>query len=102
MEKQIITGWNACPGAPKNWDATKYGPCGGLPIRVHPPASLENTTVPVEWCESAWKPSAQELEWLVKGGNLILRVHGWQPAVALYVEPPALEPLKDPLKGEPT
>ena len=80
MLKRVITGWNAAPGAPANWDPERDGDCGALPIRVARDGDR------VAWCESAWEPTPQELEMLNAGGSLILRVCGWQVPVALYVE----------------
>lgn len=83
MLKRAIAGWNAAPGAPAGWDPAKDGECGALPIRVSYDAGR------VRQCESAWEPTAEEMSALAAGGSLILRVMGWQPPVALYVEPPA-------------
>ena len=90
MLKKVIKGWNAAPGAPKNWNPTKDGDCDALPIRVFPPKALEGTVL-VQHCESAWEPTPRELEWLNAGGQVVLRVVGWQVPVALYVEPPPKE-----------
>jgi hypothetical protein len=99
MEKQLIDGYNCIPGAPPNWEASKFGECGALPIRIFPPAAIANPgIVDVQYCESAWLPTAQELEWLNKGGQLILRVHSWQVPVALYVNPP--KPVEDNNNGQ--
>ena len=90
MLKRVIKGWNAAPGAPEGWDPARDGECGALPIRMFPPNALDigGGGARLQWCESAWEPTPQELEWLNKGGSLILRVIGWQVPVALYVEPP--------------
>lgn len=89
MLKMVIAGWNAAPGAPRDWDPARDGECVALPIRLFPPGALRDPEVPVQWCESAWEPTPQELDWLNRGGQLVLRVVGWQVPVALYVEPPA-------------
>ncbi len=83
MLKKAILGWNAAPGAPKDWNPERDGDCGALPIRVtfHPDGT-------VNYCESAWEPTPRELEHLMAGGQLVLRVVGWQVPVALYVEAP--------------
>ena len=88
MLKKVIRGWNAAPGAPVNWDPARDGDCGALPIRVFPPKALAGDAR-LQYCESAWEPTPRELEWLNQGGQLVLRVCGWQVPVALYVEPPA-------------
>jgi hypothetical protein len=85
--KKAILGWNSAPGAPLDWDPDKHGECGALPIRVFPPKALTGEAR-VQFCESAWEPTPQELEWLNAGGQVVLRVHGWQVPVALYVEAP--------------
>ena len=87
MLKKVIAGWNAAPGAPKGWNPARDGDCGVLPIRVSPSAALK-TSVPVQMCESAWEPTPAELEMLNAGGQVVLRIMGWQVPVALYVEPP--------------
>jgi hypothetical protein len=85
MIKKAILGWTHAPGAPANWDPERDGECGALPIRV---LQLPGGTM---CCESAWEPTPQELEWLNAGGQIVLRVGGWQVPVALYVEPPMPE-----------
>ena len=90
MLKKVIKGWNAAPGAQANWDPELQGECGALPIRVFPPLALAGRA-PLQWCESAWEPTPQELDWLNAGGQIVLRVCSWQVPVALYVEPPPSE-----------
>ncbi len=100
MLHRVIRGCNAAPGAPRNWNPLTDGKCGALPIRVHPPAAILAPGVCqpslVQYCESAWEPTPQELEWLNAGGSLILRVVGWQVPVALYVDPPEVDPDSPP------
>ena len=81
MEKQTIDGAIANPGAPKNWDPS-VGTCGGLPIRVF----WKRDSDDIAYVESAWKPTPEELALLNAGGNVILRVIGWQVPVSVYVE----------------
>ena len=88
MLKKVIHNWNAAPGAPKGWDPKRDGDCGALPIRTFPHDALTNPASRLEYVESAWEPTPQELEWLNQGGSLILRVVVWQVPVALYVDPP--------------
>jgi hypothetical protein len=61
--------------APVGWDVAEHGPCEKLPVRVVG-----------ECCESAWRPTPEEIEFLQAGGMVVLRIYGRQPAVALYVE----------------
>jgi hypothetical protein len=93
MRAVVIAGANANPGAPRDWDAERDGPCGKLPIRVtvktsdggcgkYPPGSLDR----IVSCESAWKPDKYELETLNAGGCVILYIAGWQVPVSLRVE----------------
>lgn len=89
MLKRVIKGWNAAPGAPANWNPERDGSCGALPIRVVPAEAIANGRVDVDklqYCESAWEPTPQELEMLNRGASVILRVCSWQVPVALYVE----------------
>lgn len=87
MLKKVIRGWNAAPGAPANWNPEKDGDCGALPIRYWPrDGKLDGSGKRIQWCESAWEPTPKELEALNAGGQVVLRVHGWQVPVALYVE----------------
>ncbi len=89
MLTKVITGWNAAPGAPAAWDPARDGGCGALPIRYFPRnAKLDGSGPQIRWCESAWEPTPKELDMLSAGGSVVLRVWGWQPPVALYVEPP--------------
>jgi hypothetical protein len=87
MLKRVIEGWNAAPGAPRGWDPKRDGDCGALPIRVHPTRAFVDPSVRLEYCESAWEPTPDELRLLNAGHSLILRVAGWQVPVALYVDP---------------
>jgi hypothetical protein len=86
MMAKHIAGAVANPGAPEGWKP-EDGTCGHLPIRIF--ARNDGT---IMWCESAWEPTPQEIEWLARGGQIVLRVIGWQVPVALYVEPPPKEP----------
>jgi len=80
MIPKRIAGANAYPGAPAGWNPETDGECGHLAIRVTKNGDR------VEWCESAWELTPRELEMLNTGGQVILRVVGWQVPVALYVE----------------
>jgi hypothetical protein len=80
MIAKHIAGANANPGAPPGWDP-KDGNCGHLPIRV-----VTHDGETVAYCESAWEPTPRELQMLIQGGQIVLRVVGWQVPVALYVE----------------
>ena len=90
MIKRAITGWNAAPGAPANWNPKTDGDCGALPIRTYPHDAIKDgrlDTARLKYVESAWQPTPRELEMLNAGGSVILRVVGWQVPVALYVMP---------------
>lgn len=80
MIAKHIAGATHNPGAPAGWDPKRDGTCGRLPIRVRTNGEQ------IAHCESAWEPTPKELEMLNAGGQVILRVIGWQVPVALYVE----------------
>ena len=82
MLKKVIAGWNA----------NRDDPCGALRIRLVPAAILTTPGVQLQYCESAWEPTPAELDALNAGGQVILRVCGWQCPVALYCELPPEEP----------
>lgn len=88
-----IAGATRVLGAPKGWNATKDGPCHGLPI-------VETRTERGQACMvSAWIPSPEELERLNAGAMIELCVMGIvHPPVGMSVgavpTPPA--PSKDP------
>lgn len=74
MKKALIEGANANPGAPPGMEDS----CGRLPIR----AARDGDSMV---CQSAWKPTAEELAVLTDGGYVVLHVWGWQVPVALTV-----------------
>lgn len=74
MNKALIEGATNNPGAPAGMEDR----VGTLPIRAS--QSADGLI-----CESAWKPTPEELAVLLDGGYVILRVVGWQVPVALYV-----------------
>jgi hypothetical protein len=81
MDIMTIDGAVANPGAPKNWDP-ELGTCGGLPIRVVRKVDSNE----IAYCESAWRPTPEELAILNAGGNVVLRVVGWQCPVYIGAE----------------
>jgi len=74
MNKALIEGATNNPGAPAGMEER----CGTLPIRVVPDG---NSII----CQSAWKPTPEELAVLSDGGYVVLHVWGWQVPVALTV-----------------
>lgn len=78
MNKALIDGATNNPGAPREWDKDRNGECGRLPIRV---VERNGGTM----CESAWKPTAEEIAVLTDGGYVVLHIAGWQVPVALSV-----------------
>jgi len=74
MKKALIEGAAYNPGAPAGMEDT----CGTLPVRV---TQHEGQT----YCESAWKPSLEEIGALLNGGYVVLTVVGWQVPVSLAV-----------------
>lgn len=67
------------PGAPSNWTPA-HGTCGTLPI-VYDPAAFRG----IGNCRSAWKPSADDIAVLLRGGYILLDQVGWQVPVMLSV-----------------
>jgi hypothetical protein len=83
MIPKRIEGANHYFGAPEGWSSSNHA-CAHLAVRV-------TGTAGQRICESAWEPTPRELELILKGGTIVLRVIGAQPPVMLYVEaPPAL------------
>jgi hypothetical protein len=80
MIAKKIKGATHYPGAPKDWDLQRDGPCGALPVRMVEPSDGRSS-----YCESAWVPTAEEIAALNAGKPVILRVVGWQVPVAMYV-----------------
>ena len=69
-------------GAPRDWDKTKDGPCGGLPIRDEPTTAGHGMT-------SAWQPTPEELARLAAGASIHLTVLGTvHPPVSMSVGSP--------------
>lgn len=69
-------------GAPQGWDADRDGDCGGLWVREHGDARSGHG-----WVESAWELTPDDIERLKEGRSLIVRIYGWQPPIALYIDP---------------
>lgn len=63
-------------GAPPNWDRERDGNCGQLWIRQQD-----------DYVESAWEITPDDIERLKQGRSLIVRIYGWQPPIAIYVDP---------------
>src|ERR1017187_5188741 len=81
MIPRRISGAKHWLGAPAGWKPDADGDCGHLAIRIHGDPRRGDG-----WVESAWEPTPAELEQLNAGGSIILRIIGWQPPVAVYVE----------------
>ena len=77
-----IAGATAYLGAPANWTPDADGDCGHLAIREHGDARSGKG-----WVESAWEVTPDDVERLREGRSLIVRIHGWQPPIALYIDP---------------
>jgi hypothetical protein len=60
MLKKVIAGWNAAPGAPRDWDPERDGECGALPIRVFPRIPL-TLWAGSQNCESGEGPGPEEM-----------------------------------------
>lgn len=79
--------------APENWDTELDGPCGVLEVRVTEDYGKRNLVN----CVSTWKPDADELAHLARGGVIELSIIGAQPPVVLYVVDPMPEPQSPPI-----
>lgn len=86
-----IAGATANLGAPPGWDPKRDGDCGMLWIREH-----GNPRAGQGFVESAWEITPDDIERLKEGRSLIVRIYGWQPAIALYVDPVMPEPPGEP------
>ena len=75
MKPALIEGATNNPGAPKGME--KH--VGRLPVKV-----VDRDDVGIV-CESAWKPSPEELAVLADGGYVVLGIVGWQPPVYLTI-----------------
>ena len=70
-------------GAPKNWDPDRDGYCGVLPVRMESDGSNL-------WMVSSWEPTKEELQLLLAGGTVHLRLSApAHPVVSLSVNPAA-------------
>jgi hypothetical protein len=65
---------------PLDWDDTRDGSCGSLPIR------RESVGI-YNYHYSAWKPDIEELKLLARGGVVELCCVGIQPPVSVAVVP---------------
>lgn len=85
MISQKLPGYDLPMGAPSNWNEAEDGPCDILMVKAD---RYETATggIAFKSCESAWKPTPEELELLNAGGYVVLHVVGRQPPVALWVE----------------
>ena len=94
MEAVKLPGMNRDLAPPQGWDAEKDGECTPLPVF----AEVHNGSVLLT---SAWKPNAEELEHLNKGGAVALVIYGtMHPPVALGVFPADVSAGAVPLTGE--
>lgn len=75
MKPALIEGATNNPGAPRGME----GHVRRLPIRVSQREDVGQV------CESAWKPSPEELAVLMDGGYVVLGVVGWQVPVYLTI-----------------
>jgi hypothetical protein len=80
MRPAPIQGKNANFGKPRDWNEKRDGPCGVLPVRVEQNGIYNNHC-------SNWKPDAEELALLCKGGVVELCCVGIQPPVSVSVVP---------------
>lgn len=68
-------------GAPADWDRSKHGICGGLPIR-------DESTTAGKAMTSAWLPTPEEIERIGAGAPVYLTVIGQiHPPISMAVGP---------------
>jgi hypothetical protein len=74
---------------PKGWNDELDGDCGDLEVRIQPFGKRLIEFV------STWKPSAEEIAHIVRGGVIELFIVGSQPPVGLLVVDPVSPPGTD-------
>lgn len=80
-----IQGATRVLGAPADWDETKAGVCGGLPV-----LDLPGEGGGPHRMVSAWEPLPEEIDAIKAGGPVLLFITGAaHPVVALAVQDPA-------------
>lgn len=78
-----IEGCTRALGAPRGWTPETSGACVGLPIRDEQSGDMPCMV-------SAWEPTPAELQAIIAGAKIMLRVVGTaHPPVALYVGEPS-------------
>ena len=80
MKPVDIKGATAGFTKPRTWNDDRDGPCGVLPVRVEQEGVYN-------YHYSAWKPDAEELKLLNRGGVVELCCIGIQPPVSVAVVP---------------
>ena len=71
---------------PKDWNEDADGPCGVLAIADVAGGDGMN------WMESLWKPTPEEIDALVAGHPVILMIGGWaHPVVSISVAASPME-----------
>ena len=80
MRPVKIRDQNADFAKPLDWDDTRDGPCGTLSVRVEQDGIYNSH-------HSNWKPDAEELKLLNRGGVVELCCVGTQPPVSVIVVP---------------
>lgn len=81
MKPVLTRGHTTNFNAPDDWDAQNDGPCGVLSVRTEPYGRFKSYN-------STWKPDAEELAQLMRGGVIELCCIGVQPPVAMSVVDP--------------
>lgn len=75
MTPMFFHGHTNVIGAPEGWDHKAQGECDPLPVQAHDGGLL-----------SVWKPSAEELAVLVKGGGITINLGTFaQPVMGVGV-----------------
>lgn len=80
MDPREFKGQTRMLNAPLGWNATQPVKCGMLPIR-------DTTIDGIPCMQSVWKPDANELAHIARGGHVVLTVYGMgHPPVWVGVE----------------
>lgn len=82
MFSKVIEGYTHRLIPCQPWNPEVDGPCNRLYVRYE---------AKLQYFESAWEPTEDELAMLNAGGPIILRLWGAQPVVEIGVAPPLFD-----------
>lgn len=87
MDPAKIKGATAVLCSPADWNSERDGECGALAVR-----EIGDVRRGSGFVESAWEPTEVERAQIAAGHHIILRIYGWQPPMAIYVDHERPEP----------